>query len=193
MWELVGNHHPFPPEPIIAENTRYVDAGCIKIGVEHRRLDGLAGRLQATLEGTPFEEVYREWIAAQIAQSDGGLKQPPPSRGNSDHAAGAMAASGTDASLHVVEPAQLPRGRIIPSFTHVPVESEWEPSTVGLVSACTHLPLPGPPIFFACLTFCQNPLGFRLGGRGPIAGHSVDFRSDFRHPKSQMCIKNLAC
>jgi len=103
MWDLVGIHHPFPPEPIIAENTRYVDAGCVKIGLETRCLDGLAGRLQATLEGTPFEEVYREWAAAHIPQPDGGLKPPPPNSRNTALAASAAAGSGMDASLHVVD------------------------------------------------------------------------------------------
>ena len=53
----VGTHFPFPPQPPIPESTRYVDAGCLKIGVEHRFLDN--DGLQATYEGTEFEDIFK--------------------------------------------------------------------------------------------------------------------------------------
>jgi hypothetical protein len=58
MWQLVGNHYRFPPEPYIPEHTRFVDAACIKIGVEYRHLD--AGRVLGLHDGDQFEEIYRQ-------------------------------------------------------------------------------------------------------------------------------------
>ncbi|HUJ65614.1 MAG TPA: hypothetical protein VLX59_08770 [Acidimicrobiales bacterium] len=91
MRRDIGHHHPFPPEPIIDADTRYVDAGAVRIGVESRRIDGLADRLRATYTGTPFEAVFEEWRQNRAAAPD----RPPTETAG-------MAALGGGVSLHVI-------------------------------------------------------------------------------------------
>ncbi len=76
MREDIGHHHPFPPEAIIDEDTQYVDAGSVRIGVEQRQLEGLTDRLQATYDGTPFEAVYNEWLSSRMP-SDAEIPEAP--------------------------------------------------------------------------------------------------------------------
>jgi hypothetical protein len=90
--EDIGHHHPFPPEPIIAEDTRYVEAGPVRIGVEHRRLDGITDRLQSAYLGTPFEAVFNEW-----------RRNRTPSNAGAAKATMGMAGLGRGVSLHVVD------------------------------------------------------------------------------------------
>jgi hypothetical protein len=90
--EDIGHHHPFPPEPIIAEDTRYVEAGPVRIGVEHRRLGGIADRLQAAYKGTPFEAVFNEWRSNRTASNAGATT-----------ATKGMAGPGRGVSLHVLD------------------------------------------------------------------------------------------
>jgi hypothetical protein len=92
--EDIGHHHPFPPEQIIDEDTQYVDAGSLKIGVEHRMLEGLVGRLQATYDGTPFEAVFNEWRSSKVPTSEGTANAPT-----------GMAGGGRAVSLHVLDAA----------------------------------------------------------------------------------------
>jgi hypothetical protein len=63
----IGHHHPFPPEAIVDDDTRFVDAGALRIGVEIRRIDGLVDRLRATYAGTAFEAVFEEWRRNRMA------------------------------------------------------------------------------------------------------------------------------
>ena len=58
----IGHHHRFPPEAIDDEQTEWVEAGRVRIGVEQRQLGGLADRLAANYEGTPFQGVFQEWF-----------------------------------------------------------------------------------------------------------------------------------
>jgi hypothetical protein len=88
----IGHHHPFPPEPIIAEDTRYVEAGSVRIGVEHRRLQGIADRLQSAYDGTPFEAVFNEWRRNRTAAN---ANAPTVTTG--------MAGPGRGVSLHVLD------------------------------------------------------------------------------------------
>jgi len=94
----IGHHHPFPPEPIVAEDTRYVDAGAVRIGVEFRRIEGLADRLRATYTGTPFEAVFEEWRKNRTAARH---RTPTETAG--------MAALGGGVSLHVIGADSLDR------------------------------------------------------------------------------------
>jgi hypothetical protein len=88
----IGHHHPFPPEPIIDKDTQYFDAGSVRIGVEHRRLDGIAGRLEETYKGTPFEAVFNEW-----------RRNRTPSKPGPSNATPGMAGAGRGLSLHVLD------------------------------------------------------------------------------------------
>jgi hypothetical protein len=90
--EDIGHHHPFPPEPIVAEDTLYVEAGPVRIGVEHRRLSGIADRLQAAHHGTPFESVFDEWRRNRTQGKQGA---PRVTTG--------MAGPGRGVSLHVLD------------------------------------------------------------------------------------------
>jgi hypothetical protein len=90
--EDIGHHHPFPPEAIIDEDTQYVDAGSVRIGVEHRRLDGLTDRLQATYDGTAFESVFNEWLRSRM-----------PSIAGAPEATTGMAGAGGGVSFHVLD------------------------------------------------------------------------------------------
>jgi hypothetical protein len=90
--EDIGHHHPFPPEPIIPEDTQYVEAGAVRIGVEHRRLDGITDRLRAAYDGTPFETVFNEW-----------RRNRTPSNGGAANATTGMAGLGRGVSLHVLD------------------------------------------------------------------------------------------
>jgi hypothetical protein len=91
MRRDIGHHHPFPPEAIIEEDTRYVEAGGVKIGVELRRIDGLTDRLGAAYAGTPFEAVFEEWLKNRMASL---RSQPSATTG--------MAAVGGGVSIHVI-------------------------------------------------------------------------------------------
>jgi hypothetical protein len=90
--EDIGHHHPFPPEPIIDEDTQYVDAGAVRIGVEHRRLAGIADRLQAAYVGTPFEAVFNDWRRNRM-----------PGKPSTPNAPTGMAGAGRGLSLHVLD------------------------------------------------------------------------------------------
>ena len=85
----IGHHHPFPPEAIDDDDTDYVDAGRVKIGVERRKLKDLLGRLEANYAGTPFEDVFGEWRANRTPSQPGA---PTPT---------AMAGRGI--SIHVID------------------------------------------------------------------------------------------
>jgi hypothetical protein len=89
-WDI-GHHHPFPPESIIDDDTRYVDAGAVKIGVELRRIDGLADRLGATYAGTAFEAVFEEWRRDRMA-----TRRSPPG------GTAGMTGTGGGVSIHVI-------------------------------------------------------------------------------------------
>jgi hypothetical protein len=54
--EKVGIHYAFPPQPPVEEDTHYVAAGAITIGVEYRELD--AESLRKTYEGTKYQAIY---------------------------------------------------------------------------------------------------------------------------------------
>jgi hypothetical protein len=52
----VGVHYTLPPEPPAEEDTHYVDAGAVRIGVEHRAVD--AESLRELYEGTEHQATY---------------------------------------------------------------------------------------------------------------------------------------
>ena len=54
----VGTHYKLPPQPPALEDTTFVEAGAIKIGVEYRELD--AEGFQAIYRGTEFEALAIE-------------------------------------------------------------------------------------------------------------------------------------
>jgi hypothetical protein len=91
----IGHHHPFPPEAIDEADTEFVDAGSVRIGVEVRRLEGLADRLRATYEGSPFEGVFRDWMDARRATAQSTTSQ------NASQAPTGM--TGPGLSLHVLD------------------------------------------------------------------------------------------
>ena len=63
----------------------------MKIGVEVRRIDGLADRLRASYAGTPFEAVFGEWQKNRAAIRDRG---PGGATG--------MTGTGEGVSIHVI-------------------------------------------------------------------------------------------
>ena len=57
---MIGKVYTMPPQPPVAENTQWFDAGVLTIGVEYRNVD--PGNLQATNVGTEFEaELFDRW------------------------------------------------------------------------------------------------------------------------------------
>jgi hypothetical protein len=51
----LGKHFRFPPEPLVKSETRFVDAGCVKFGVEYRAVTN--EDLLELYKGTPFEAI----------------------------------------------------------------------------------------------------------------------------------------
>jgi hypothetical protein len=99
VWDQVGSHHPFPPEAPVPEDTRYVDAGAIKIGVEYRQLT--SARFEATYAGTPFEELYREFRAESAKRRAAKPEPAKPQAAENQQEGGAMGIEGV--SLHVFD------------------------------------------------------------------------------------------
>ena len=54
----VGKHFRFPPQPMVKEDTHFVDAGCVTIGIECRAVTN--NDLLELFRGTPFEDVRGE-------------------------------------------------------------------------------------------------------------------------------------
>jgi hypothetical protein len=54
----VGKHFRFPPQPMVEEDTTFVDAGCVRVGVEYRAVTN--DDLLELFKGTPFEAVRGE-------------------------------------------------------------------------------------------------------------------------------------
>lgn len=51
----LGKHFPFPPEPLVENDTTFVDAGCVTFGVEYRAITN--EDLLDLYKGTPFEAI----------------------------------------------------------------------------------------------------------------------------------------